>query len=509
MVGYAAFSVSRTFAIFSNKFSQNFARDWRSHTEQSMKKVLPIVVMMAMLAAACDDSEKKNCSDGALRCVDSASGVELGAYQTCVDGAWVQTDCPNGGVCNPESGTCYHVSECADGMAPVCSTVDGSGQVRVDESGKAAVLKYCTNGRYQYTDCGLGYCQDATVSKDKDNDEVAVPAHCVFKNAENPLCEEGAMRCNVSGAREACASGAWVSSPCPAGYKCNMGECEKANECEDGAKRCAGDGVTAQTCEKGLWKTVDVCSGSTPVCLSGVCTKEYTMDCSSSDFVEFCAGSTAYYCNNKVLTKVACEAPATCATVTVGSTVFADCFSAEDKCTAVDTAGNAWCSAYEDMYVSGLEYCLKASDGNLYNYAPITGICTDASKQNYGQCKDETQCEYTLDLSEVGGDDGGSDGNIFYCPDAKFSDGTTAQSYCNGDVPICVKTDSATKLYCYAACSSIGTTGTECVTDEDEGMSIQYDVVCAEIAGQKIMKPTSDKYTTCSAGCNAAGTACE
>ncbi len=220
--------------------------------------------------------------------------------------------CASAGLCNETAGACKE---------PVCEP--GAHRCNGD------VLEACKADRSGYdglATCGAGFC-DATLKVCREC--TAAAKGCV--GAIPRVCDSSGKWISLpacSGTTPVCSDGLCVAATCATGEHrcrgdileqcnssrtgfdsvraCGAGLCDavekECNECAPGSAECVGS--TPRACDSsGRWKTLTACSGSTPVCKSGVC----TAFCLSGE--HRCSGDTLEKCNS---TGTAFETVKTC-----------------------------------------------------------------------------------------------------------------------------------------------------------------------------------------------------
>jgi len=230
-------------------------------------------------------------------------GAELKKCAPDRQGMVLKETCASAALCNPTSGTCKE---------PACTA--GTYRCNGDVLEKCAADTSAFEG---VATCSAGLC-DATSMKCREctvggKDCVgAIPRACDASGTwtslaacggTTPICKEGvcaATACAAGDHRcsgdtlEQCNSTLTGFDPvkvCPAGMCDATGK--ECNECAPGASDCLGS--TPRACDStGHWKALTTCSGTTPVCKSGVCTAvcssgEYR--CSASSSLERCNAS--------------------------------------------------------------------------------------------------------------------------------------------------------------------------------------------------------------------------
>ena len=302
------------------------------------------------------------CTPGAARCNGAQS-------QSCnTNGQWTTTQtCPY---------VCSGAGTCSGQCAPASTRCSGTTPQTCDQAGLWSSLADCTYA------CQSGACTG--------------------------VCRPGGTRCVGNAAQSCDATGQWqTSQTCP--YICASGAC--GGVCVPGTTRCNGN--TPQTCDQnGQWSGATACSGTTPICSSGACIRQYCGD-ANVDAGEQCDDGNGSVCDG-------CESCQYRRWLALPSGAKGVVPSLETSLPQQDACYEAWVrttSAVSDAifmaatrsgtesnfilrcYVQGsrLQFAVQSSNSNAI-IIEVTKACGDSQWHHVAACRDVEGSATTLTL---------------------------------------------------------------------------------------------------------------
>lgn len=202
------------------------------------------------------------CTDGVVNCVGKT-------LKTCRDGQWVIDGCPNG--CNAAGTACaQETSSCPEGESTCLNDVQRTCHqdrwiLKACENGCDADGVYCAGG----VACSGGdVCTDGVLRSCVDGQwhQTVCPDGCADDRtcrSTGALCTAGETACSADVLR-ICVNGAWQEQLCPYGCDAAGKSCAVPAVCEAGVQLC--ESGTLKKCENNAWKVVLNCENG---CLPG------------------------------------------------------------------------------------------------------------------------------------------------------------------------------------------------------------------------------------------------